>query len=121
MDPLTIIIVTTAFAALIGLAFLSGHELGRKNGLTRSAFASATWPTSASRDSLSAKTAAHPATEEPQMSIRPSVIDRRGEQPCLPANALLAVCERLAEGGTVTLRRQRIAAALAQLRARLCR
>jgi hypothetical protein len=34
MDPLTIIIVTTAFAALIGLAFLSGHELGRKNGLT---------------------------------------------------------------------------------------
>ena len=37
------------------------------------------------------------------MSIRPSVIDRRGEQPCLPANALLAVCERLAEGGTVTL------------------
>jgi hypothetical protein len=27
------------------------------------------------------------------MSIRPSVIDRRGEQPCLPANALLAVCE----------------------------
>jgi hypothetical protein len=38
------------------------------------------------------------------MSIRPSVIDRRGEQPCLPANALLAVCERLAEGGTVTLR-----------------
>jgi hypothetical protein len=33
MDPLTIIIVTTAFAALIGLAFLSGHELGRKNGI----------------------------------------------------------------------------------------
>ena len=32
------------------------------------------------------------------MSIRPSVIDRRGERPCLPANALLAVCERLAEG-----------------------
>jgi hypothetical protein len=34
MDPLTIIVVTGAFAALIGLAFLSGHELGRKNGLT---------------------------------------------------------------------------------------
>jgi hypothetical protein len=34
MDPLTIILVTAAFAALIGLAFLSGHELGRKNGLT---------------------------------------------------------------------------------------
>ena len=54
------------------------------------------------------------------MSIRPSVIDRTGQQPCLPANALLAVCERLAEGGTVTLR-QRIAAALAQLRNHLCR
>jgi hypothetical protein len=34
MDPLTIIVVTGAFAALVGLAFLSGHELGRKNGLT---------------------------------------------------------------------------------------
>ena len=54
------------------------------------------------------------------MSIRPSVIDRTGRQPCLPANALLAVCERLAEGGTVTLR-QRVIAALAQLRARISR
>ena len=54
------------------------------------------------------------------MSIRPSVIDRRGDQPCLPAGALLAVCERLAQGGTVTLR-QRVIAALAQLRNRLCR
>jgi hypothetical protein len=35
------------------------------------------------------------------MSIRPSVIDRTGDRPCLPANALLAVCERLAEGGTL--------------------
>jgi hypothetical protein len=34
MDPLTIIVVTGAFASLIGLAFLSGHELGRKNGIT---------------------------------------------------------------------------------------
>jgi hypothetical protein len=54
------------------------------------------------------------------MSIRPSVIDRRGDQPCLPANALLAVCERLAQGGTFSLR-QRVIAALAQLRARLAR
>jgi hypothetical protein len=53
------------------------------------------------------------------MSIRPSVIDRTGQQPCLPANALLAVCERLAEGGPTL--RQRIVAALAQLRTRLCR
>ena len=54
------------------------------------------------------------------MSIRPATIDRTGQQPCLPSNALLAVCERLAEGGTVTLR-QRVIAALAQLRARLAR
>ena len=54
------------------------------------------------------------------MSIRPSVIDRRGDQPCLPANALLAVCERLAEGGTLTLRR-RVIAALAKLRNRISR
>jgi uncharacterized protein YjeT (DUF2065 family) len=52
------------------------------------------------------------------MSIRPSVIDRRGERPCLPANALLAVCERLAEGGTPSLRK-RVVAALAQLRNRI--
>jgi hypothetical protein len=38
------------------------------------------------------------------MSIRPSVIDRTGDRPCLPANALLAVCERLAEGGTFAAR-----------------
>lgn len=52
------------------------------------------------------------------MSIRPSTIDRRGERPCLPANALLAVCERLAEGGTPSLR-ERVVAALSQLRARI--
>jgi hypothetical protein len=34
MDPVTIIIVTGAFASLIGLAFISGLELGRKNGIT---------------------------------------------------------------------------------------
>lgn len=52
------------------------------------------------------------------MSIRPSVIDRTGERPCLPDNALLAVCERLAEGGTLTLRK-RVTTLLAQLRARI--
>jgi hypothetical protein len=54
------------------------------------------------------------------MSIRPSVIGRRGERPCLPANALLAVCERLAEGGTPSLK-ERVVAALAQLRNRIAR
>jgi hypothetical protein len=54
------------------------------------------------------------------MSIRPSVIDRRGEQPCLPSGALLAVCERIAQGHVPTLR-ERIVASLAQLRNRLSR
>ena len=54
------------------------------------------------------------------MSIRPSVIDRRGERPCLPANALLAVCERLAEGGTPSLL-ERVTIALQQLRNRISR
>ena len=54
------------------------------------------------------------------MSIRPSVIDRRGERPCLPANALLAVCERLADGGTPSLLK-RVAIALQQLRNRISR
>ena len=54
------------------------------------------------------------------MSIRPSVIDRRGDRPCLPANALLAVCERLAEGGTYSLK-DRVVAVLSQLRNRIAR
>ena len=54
------------------------------------------------------------------MSIRPSVIDRRGERPCLPDNALLAVCERLAEGGTPSLK-DRVVAVLSQLRNRIAR
>ena len=54
------------------------------------------------------------------MSIRPSVIDRRGERPCLPANALLAVCESLAEGGTPSLK-DRVVAVLSQLRNRIAR
>lgn len=52
------------------------------------------------------------------MSIRPSVIDRRGERPCLPANALLAVCERIAQGRVPTLR-ERVLAAFEQLRRRI--
>jgi hypothetical protein len=54
------------------------------------------------------------------VSIRPATIDRRGEQPCLPSGALLAVCERLARGHIPTLR-ERIVAGLAQLRNRLTR
>ena len=52
------------------------------------------------------------------MSIRPSVIDRTGQRPCLPDNALLAVCERLAQGRAPSLQ-DRVIAALQQLRNRL--
>jgi len=34
MDPINIIAGTSALAALIGLAFMSGHEYGRKVGIT---------------------------------------------------------------------------------------
>jgi len=34
MDPITIIIATAALALVVGLAFISGVELGRKNGIT---------------------------------------------------------------------------------------
>ena len=34
MDPLTVIAATTALASLVALAFMSGHEYGRKNGIT---------------------------------------------------------------------------------------
>ena len=34
MDPINIIAGTTALAALVALAFMSGHEYGRKNGIT---------------------------------------------------------------------------------------
>lgn len=54
------------------------------------------------------------------MSIRPSTIDRHGNRPCLPSNALLAVCERLAEGRGLSLR-QRVIAALARLRKQISR
>jgi hypothetical protein len=33
MDPITIIIATGIAASLVGLAFLSGHEYGRKRGI----------------------------------------------------------------------------------------
>jgi hypothetical protein len=33
MDPITIIIGTGIAASLVGLAFLSGHEYGRKRGI----------------------------------------------------------------------------------------
>jgi hypothetical protein len=33
MDPLSVIIGTGLIASLVGLAFLSGHEYGRKNGI----------------------------------------------------------------------------------------
>ena len=34
MDPITIIIITAALALVVALAFISGVELGRKNGIT---------------------------------------------------------------------------------------
>jgi hypothetical protein len=34
MDPLSIIIGTGLTASLVGLAFLSGHEYGKKAGIT---------------------------------------------------------------------------------------
>jgi hypothetical protein len=39
MEPITIIILTGAFASLIGLSFISGLELGRKNGIYASRIA----------------------------------------------------------------------------------
>jgi hypothetical protein len=52
------------------------------------------------------------------MSIRPATIDRTGQQPCLPTGALLAVCERLAQGHAPTLR-ERVVKCLGNLRRRL--
>ena len=34
MDPISIIIATGLTASFVGLAFLSGHEYGRKRGIT---------------------------------------------------------------------------------------
>jgi hypothetical protein len=33
MDPITVIIATGLTASLVGLAFLSGHEHGKKSGI----------------------------------------------------------------------------------------
>ena len=54
------------------------------------------------------------------MSIRPSIIDRTGDRPCLPTGSLLAVCERIAQGRAPTLR-ERVVAALTQLRRKCAR
>ena len=54
------------------------------------------------------------------MSIRPATIDRTGDRPCLPTGSLLAVCERIAQGHAPTLR-DRVVAALAQLRRKMAR
>ena len=54
------------------------------------------------------------------MSIRPSIVDRTGDRPCLPTGSLLAVCERIAQGRAPTLR-DRVVAALTQLRRKMAR
>ena len=54
------------------------------------------------------------------MSIGPTTIDRTGERPCLPTGVLLAVARRLAEGRPPTLR-QRVVAAIANLRQKIAR
>ena len=54
------------------------------------------------------------------MSIRPSIVDRTGDRPCLPTGSLLAVCERIAQGHAPTLR-DRVVAALTQLRRKMAR
>lgn len=52
------------------------------------------------------------------MSIRPSVIDRNGDRPCIPD--FYAVAKRMAEGRAPSLT-ERIAKALAELRKKLAR
>ncbi len=52
------------------------------------------------------------------MSIRPSVIDRKGERPCLPTEALLAVCQRISEGRVPSIR-DRVISTLKNLRNRI--
>jgi hypothetical protein len=39
MDPITVIILTAALALIVALAFISGVELGRKNGIYASRIA----------------------------------------------------------------------------------
>lgn len=52
------------------------------------------------------------------MSIRPAIIDRCGDRPCIPG--FYAVAKRMAEGRGPTLR-DRVVKALANLRKRIAR
>jgi hypothetical protein len=54
------------------------------------------------------------------MSIRPQAANDLGVCPCLPTGSLLAVCERIAQGRAPTLR-ERVVAALTQLRRKIAR
>jgi hypothetical protein len=54
------------------------------------------------------------------MSIRPTIIDRNGNSPCIPQVALLMAMRRAAEGHAPSLA-DRVRKALAQLRKRLAR
>lgn len=52
------------------------------------------------------------------MSIRPAIIDRQGERPCIPN--FYEIAKRMAEGHVPSLT-ERIAKALAELRKRIAR
>jgi len=52
------------------------------------------------------------------VSIRPTIIDRNGNNPCLPQNALLIAMRRAAEGHAPSLA-DRVRKALTQFRKRL--
>ena len=54
------------------------------------------------------------------MSIRPTIIDRTGNNPCIPQVALLAAMRCAAEGRAPSLA-DRVRKALAQFRKRLAR
>jgi hypothetical protein len=54
------------------------------------------------------------------MSIRPTIIDRNGNNPCIPQTALLIAMRRAAEGHAPSLA-DRVRKALMQLRKRLAR
>jgi hypothetical protein len=54
------------------------------------------------------------------MSIRPTIIDRNGNNPCIPQTALLMAMRRAAEGRAPSFA-DRVRKALMQLRKRLAR
>jgi hypothetical protein len=54
------------------------------------------------------------------MSIRPTIIDRNGNNPCIPQTALLMAMRRAAEGHAPSFA-DRVRKALMQLRKRLAR